>query len=314
MMPSTPVNVYGAVIGAPSSVSCAFDRLLSMRTTDVSGNTSTDEVCVRPDESRTVRNNRYQTLDGCFAAVRDRERAARDAAGRRHVRMRVSVMMEVHSPRERARRQRAVFEIRSRAGEREGLSAAIAGAGGRRADRSRRCAIAHHRQRCRVAGRGAPVVAHDGAECRTVVSCSRRLHRVSRRRGIRDVRAVALPLIGHRRRARCSDAETRRLAHGHRPVRRIRRDARRRVRGVLNPIHVAAAACQVVQRTVGCNLNVDQLADAGREGRRARIAGRAQHADEAGAEVAEEVATGVRGREVRRRRPIESCTGDRAAV
>ena len=42
MIPSTPVNVNGAVIGAPSSVSCAFGTLLSMRTTEVSGRTSTD--------------------------------------------------------------------------------------------------------------------------------------------------------------------------------------------------------------------------------------------------------------------------------
>ena len=58
MTPSTPVNENGAVIGVPSSVSCAFGTLLSMRTTEVSGRTSTDEVCVRPDESRTVRITR----------------------------------------------------------------------------------------------------------------------------------------------------------------------------------------------------------------------------------------------------------------
>src|SRR6188508_2449276 len=38
--PSTPVNENGAVIGAPSSVSCAFETLLSRRTTEVSGRTS----------------------------------------------------------------------------------------------------------------------------------------------------------------------------------------------------------------------------------------------------------------------------------
>jgi hypothetical protein len=58
MTPSTPVNVNGAVIGAPSSVSCALDTLLSIRTTEVNGNTSTDEVCVNPAESRTVRITR----------------------------------------------------------------------------------------------------------------------------------------------------------------------------------------------------------------------------------------------------------------
>jgi len=48
----------GAVIGAPSSVSWAFGRLLSMRTTEVNGRRSTVVVLVRPDESRTVRTTR----------------------------------------------------------------------------------------------------------------------------------------------------------------------------------------------------------------------------------------------------------------
>ena len=44
-----------------------------------------------------------------------------------------------------------------------------------------------------------------------------------------------------------------------------------------------------------------------------RIAGRAQHADEAAAEVAEEIPPVVFGREVRGHGSIESCADDRAA-
>ncbi len=80
-MPSTPVKVCGAVIGTPSSVSCALGILLVSVTTDVRG-LNVDGSCVgEPLRIAHGQNEPIEDICGCLAAVCDRERSARDAAG-----------------------------------------------------------------------------------------------------------------------------------------------------------------------------------------------------------------------------------------
>ena len=88
-------------------------------------------MAARPEEASTASTARihYRQIDAQpdigrrLADVGDVERAARDAGDWWQGRVRVSIVMEVDSPRESGRRQRAIFQIRGRSENIKGVPA-----------------------------------------------------------------------------------------------------------------------------------------------------------------------------------------------
>src|SRR5688572_28764775 len=90
-------------------------------------------------------------------------------------------------------------------------------------------------------------------------------------------------------------------------------DGRRVVRQILNSIQLAAvAASQIIEGDVSGHVDIHQRSDASRKSGGSGVARTTGHANESAAIVAEEVATGVLGGEVRNRRSVERGPNDRA--
>ena len=177
--------------------------------------------------------------------------------------MRVRVVVEVHLPREGARRQRAVLGIGAGAAVVDGVAGGVRRAGRGRRDRGRRRDVRRDRERRGVARRAAEGVGDDAAERRAAVA-------------ERAATRACSSTTSHRRCSRCCAATGTRAAPapdaatvnvaawpvGDGGVRRVLRDRRRLARGVADAVHRAGASIQVVEAAVGRDLEVDGRADA----------------------------------------------------
>ncbi len=223
--------------------------------------------------------------------------------------------MEVDTPREGARRQRAVLRVQSRPAVADHHAAAVERAGCGCRDRRCRGLVRTDREHGLGTRRAAEIVRDDGAEPGAGVGLRDRGDGVVLRRRAGDVSAVPLPLIAKRCRSRRAHAECHRGAGRDSTARGLRRD-RGRGRAIGDAVHdtrgPAGHAGEVIEAAIIGHLQVDRGRDPCREGRDCVAVGGLEPADPPGAVVGEKVVVEVIGGELRGHRRVERAAHDRA--
>ena len=234
--------------------------------------------------------------------------------------MRVVVMLEIHTPRKRARRQRPALRVQRRPRKCERVSGAIRGAFRRFHDRADRRLIGGDGERGGLTRGAAGRVLHDAAELRSRVGENRG---GQRERGVRRPRKVGearrgrgltLPLITQRGRTVRGDAERRRLSDGDVAIARLRADLGRERAGVLNFVNRLSRVRAVVKTAVPTRDQVHadwpQIRREIRDDARDGIEG-ANRSDKT---IHEKIFPEIRRGKLIRRRIVKRAARDRAAA
>ena len=257
---------------------------------------------------------------------RDNKRAAAGTGELRDERMVVIVMLKIHPPRQRRRREQARLGIGARAGKLDGVARPVDSARRGRCDVGDRGLIGGNRERGDPRDGGADGIVQDAPELRAIIRecgggqfefCGIGARHVLE---IRLVPILALPAEGHGRFSIGADAEGGGVTRRNKLVSRLGAHLRGQQARILDAVQRAAAAGQVVKRPVAGHGQIERHHVRAIDGKRRERRKRAdrlgvsiQHVDNLGKSIHEEILAEKTARELVGGGIVKSAAGDGAA-